>query len=62
MEQPVCQLFNDYRGRHLGATHISSTSFIKLSESSTCVSGLYYKSFTIVIYDHNDSTIVEPIL
>ncbi len=26
----------------------------------TC--GLYYKSFTIVIYDRNDSTIVEPLL
>ncbi len=25
-------------------------------------SGLYYKSFMIVIYDHNDSTIVEPLL
>ncbi len=23
---------------------------------------LYYKSFTIIIYDHNDSTIVEPVL
>ncbi len=22
--------------------------------------GLYYISFTIIIYDHNDSTIVEP--
>ncbi len=20
----------------------------------------YYKSFTIIIYDHNDSTIIEP--
>jgi hypothetical protein len=26
------------------------------------ISGLYYKSFIIVIYDHNDSTIVEPLL
>jgi hypothetical protein len=25
-------------------------------------SGLYYKSFTIVIYDRNDSTIVEQLL
>ncbi len=25
-------------------------------------SGLYYKSFTIVIYDRNDSTIVESVL
>ncbi len=25
-------------------------------------SGLYYKTFRIVIYDHNDSTIVEPVL
>jgi hypothetical protein len=25
-------------------------------------SGLYYKSFTIIIYDRNDSTIVEPLL
>ncbi len=24
-------------------------------------SGLYYKSLTIVIYDHNDTTIVEPL-
>jgi hypothetical protein len=29
-------------------------------ESLTC--GLYYKSFTIVIYDRNDSTIIEPLL
>ncbi len=26
------------------------------------ISGLYYKTFRIVIYDHNDSTIVEPVL
>jgi hypothetical protein len=26
------------------------------------LSGLYYKSFTIIIYDRNDSTIVEPLL
>jgi len=26
------------------------------------ISGLYYKSFTIIIYDHNDSTILEPVL
>ncbi len=26
------------------------------------ISGLYYKSFTIVIYDRNDSMIVEPVL
>jgi len=25
-------------------------------------SGLYYKSYTIIIYNHNDSTIVEPVL
>ncbi len=25
-------------------------------------SGLYYKTFGIVIYDRNDSTIVEPVL
>ena len=25
-------------------------------------SGLYYKTFRIVIYDRNDSTIVEPVL
>ncbi len=24
--------------------------------------GLYYKTFRIVIYDRNDSTIVEPVL
>ena len=28
--------------------------------SPTC--GLYYKTFGIVIYDRNDSTIVEPVL
>jgi hypothetical protein len=28
----------------------------------TKTSGLYYKTFRIVIYDHNDSTIVEPVL
>ncbi len=26
------------------------------------ISGLYYKSFTIIIYDRNDSMIVEPVL
>ncbi len=26
------------------------------------LSGLYYKSFTIIIYFRNDSTIVEPLL
>ncbi len=26
------------------------------------ISGLYYKSFTIVIYDRNDSMILEPVL
>ncbi len=26
------------------------------------ICGLYYKSFTIVIYDRNDSTIVEALL
>ncbi len=25
-------------------------------------SGLYFKSFTIVIYDRNGSTIIEPVL
>jgi hypothetical protein len=25
-------------------------------------SGLYYKTFRIIIYDRNDSTIVEPVL
>ncbi len=30
-----------------------------LHEINSC--GLYYKSFTIVIYDGNDSTIVESI-
>jgi hypothetical protein len=28
----------------------------------TLTSGLYNKSFTIVIYDRNDGTIVEPFL
>ncbi len=25
-------------------------------------SGLYYKSFAIIIYDRDDSTIIEPLL
>jgi hypothetical protein len=25
-------------------------------------SGLYYKTFRIIIYDRNDSTIVDPVL
>jgi hypothetical protein len=33
---------------------------ITLTISSLC--GLYSKSFEIVIYDHNDSTIMEPLL
>ncbi len=32
------------------------------NESSWLSSGLYYKTFRIVIYDRNDSTIVEPVL
>jgi len=32
----------------------------KIFTSKAC--GLYYKSFTIVIYDCNDSTIIEPLL
>jgi hypothetical protein len=34
----------------------------QLSSSSLTISGLYYKTFRIVIYDGNDSTIVEPVL
>ena len=30
------------------------------SFSSSC--GLYYKGFRIVIYDRNDSAIIEPVL
>ena len=26
------------------------------------LSVLYFKSFTIVIYDHNDNTIVDPVI
>ncbi len=26
------------------------------------ISGLYYKTFRIIIYDHNDGTIIEPVL
>ncbi len=33
---------------------------IKMSDRKT--SGLYYKTFRIVIYDRNDSMIVEPVL
>jgi len=29
-------------------------------DSNTC--GLYYKSFRIIIYDRNDTTIIEPVL
>ncbi len=32
---------------------IYKTSYDKLT-----ISGLYYKSFTMIIYDHNDSTII----
>ncbi len=35
------------------------SSFVS-SNRESC--GLYYKSFRIVIYDRNDSTIVEPVL
>jgi hypothetical protein len=31
-------------------------------KTSTAASGLYYTSLKIVIYDCNDSTIVEPLL
>jgi len=30
--------------------------------SDKLICGLYYKSFTIVIHDRNDSTIIEPLL
>jgi hypothetical protein len=35
---------------------------MRLNELNIEACGLYYKSFMIVIYDHNDSTIIEPIL
>jgi hypothetical protein len=38
-----------------------SASLVKSDRhSSTC--GMYYKSFAMVMYDRNDSTIVEPLL
>jgi hypothetical protein len=33
---------------------------MKVVMIQTC--GLYYKSFTLIIYDGNDSKIVEPLL
>jgi len=65
-----CQV-HDHRGqgdepgeRQGGRGHLPATSGaggVNLIKSfSSC--GLYYKSFTIVIYDRNDSTIVEPLL
>jgi len=33
-----------------------------LKQFGHSASGLYYKSFMIVIYDRNDSTIKEPLL
>ncbi len=38
----------------------AANSLIKKSVETTC--GLYYKSFEIVIYNRNDSTIIEPLL
>ncbi len=38
---------------------ISSLDIFCYKETS---SGLYYKSFTIIIYDHNDSMIIDPLL
>jgi hypothetical protein len=35
---------------------------VKIMSLYTDLSGPYYKSFRIVIYDRNDSTIVEPVL
>ncbi len=43
------------------AVKISVVSFNE-KQIAFLISGLYYKSFTIVIYDCNDSTIIEPIL
>jgi hypothetical protein len=37
-----------------------STDKHQLDQDETC--DLYYKSFTIVIYDCNDSTIINPVL
>ncbi len=34
----------------------------KVFALNTDLSGVYYKSFTIVIYDRNDSMIVEAVL
>jgi hypothetical protein len=39
---------------------MSSLPRQKFLSSDSC--GLYYKTFRIVIYDHNDSMIVEPVL
>ncbi len=45
-------------------SNILQDNYIKLGcyheQNETC--GLYYKTFRIVIYDRNDSTIVEPVL
>ncbi len=54
--------------QHLSHTSVAKqtvTKFIIANEiiGHTLLScGLYYKSFTIVIYSRNDSTIIEPVL
>jgi len=39
---------------------IKIDNILKLQTIYSCA--LYYKSFMIVIYNHNESTIIEPVL
>jgi len=41
---------------------LKGTVHVFFEEEHNDISGLYYKSFRIVIYNQNDSTIVEPVL
>jgi hypothetical protein len=46
-----------------GLSNLAMKPYETTNELLTCItSGLYYKTFRIVIYDPNDSTIVEPVL
>ncbi len=55
------QAFSFSKGS-LGKKLTNDPKFGGSNPDTTGTSGLYYKSFTVVIYNCNGSTIVEPLL
>ncbi len=52
--------FVDEMKKQLKLKNAISSQYFLFVSNATC--GLYYKTFRIIIYNRNDSTIVEPVL